>query len=134
MTAVFDNGFQRDLGHSTDEPFSRGVVFRIEPSQDGTGGTVQQIWEYGRERGAELYAPVISDVDVGPVTGNRFVMPGSYTTSPDGTPGGAAKVVEVRPSDGQVVFEAHMSMRGKREWGDDMCYRQERFCIAGACP
>jgi arylsulfate sulfotransferase len=123
---LFDNGDGRDLWTYPGEAFSRGVVYRIEPDPSDVGGTVRQVWEYGRERGAELYAPVISDVDVGPVTGNRFVMPGSYTTRPDGTPGGVAKMVEVRPADLEVVFEAHILMRGDHAWGDDICYRQKR--------
>ena len=102
------------------------MVYRVAPAADGVGGTVSQGWQYGRERGAELFAPVLSDVVLGPVTGNRFVLPGSYTTRPDGTPG-AAKMVEVRPADGRVVFEAHILMRGERPWGDDLCYRQERL-------
>jgi hypothetical protein len=72
---------------------------------------------------------VISDVDVGPVIGNRFIQPGSYTTRPDGTPGGVAKMVEVRPGDGLVVFEEHILMQGESAWGDDICYRQERMPI-----
>jgi arylsulfate sulfotransferase len=123
---LFDNGDGRDLWRYSGDPFSRGVVYRVEPAADGIGGTVRQGWQYGRERGAELFAPVLSDVDVGPVTGNRFILPGSYTTQPDGTPGGAAKMVEVRPADGRVVFEARILMRGNRAWGDDLCYRQER--------
>ena len=124
---VFDNGDGRDLWRYPSEAFSRGVVYQVEPGAGGVGGTVRQGWQYGRERGAELFAPVLSDVDVGPVTGNRFILPGSYTTQPDGSPGGVAKMVEVRPADSQVVFEAHILMRGDLPWGDDLCYRQERM-------
>jgi hypothetical protein len=69
---------------------------------------------------------VISNVDEGPVTGHRFINPGSYTTQDDGAPGGVAKMVEVRPTDGSVVFEAHLHMNGQSVWGNDMCYRQRR--------
>jgi arylsulfate sulfotransferase len=132
---VFDNGDGRDLWRYPGEPFSRGVVYHVAPGPGGVGGTVRQGWQYGRERGAELYAPVLSDVDVGPTTGNRFILPGSYTTRPGGTPGGAAKMVEVRPADGRVVFEASILMRGDRPWGDDLCYRQERLLLyAGVGP
>ncbi|MBI5481514.1 MAG: aryl-sulfate sulfotransferase [Deltaproteobacteria bacterium] len=132
---LFDNGDGRDLWRYPGEAFSRGVVYRVEPGVGAVGGTVRQVWQYGRERGAELFAPVLSDVDVGPATGNRFILPGSYTTRPDGTPGGVAKMVEVRPADGRVVFEAHILMRGDRAWGDDLCYRQERMALYfGAAP
>ncbi len=124
---LFDNGERRDLQNYKGQPFSRGVVYRISPHPDGVGGSVRQVWDYGRERGPELFAPVISNVDQGPITGNRFIMPGSYTTQPDGTPGGVAKMVEVRQVDRQVVFEAHITMRGLGAWGDDICYRQKRM-------
>ena len=124
---LFDNGWRRDMRQYEGEPFSRGVVYQITPAGDRVGGTVQQVWEYGRERGAELYDPVISDVDFGDKTGNYFILPGSYTTQADGTPGGVAKMVEVRPSDKRIVFEAHIQMSGTAWWGDDMCYRQERM-------
>lgn len=126
---VFDNGGYRDLHRYDGEDFSRGVAFRIAENTDGVGGTVAQVWQYGRERGAELYDPVISDVDEGVVTGNRFVLPGSYTTRPDGTVGGAAKMVELRTADRRVVFEAHILLQGEEPWGDDICYRQERTSL-----
>ena len=126
---LFDNGWGRDLHRYRGGDFSRGVVYRVESGPGGVGGTIQQVWDYGRERGPELYAPVISDVDVGPATGNLFVLPGSYTTRPDGTPGGVAKMVEIRPDDRRVVFEAHLLMRGEAPWGDDICYRMERMTL-----
>ncbi len=126
---VFDNGDNRDLGRYPNDDFSRGVAFGINESPDGVGGTIEQVWEYGRERGAELYDPAISDVDEGAATGNRFVLPGSYTTTPDGSVGGAAKMVELRTEDRHVVFEAHILMQGKEAWGNDICYRQERMSL-----
>ena len=124
---MFDNGNERDLGLYPGQPFSRAVEYRIDEAAGGTGGTVTQVWEYGRERGAELYDPIISNVMVGPVTGNRFINPGSYTVDGDGTPGGTARMVEVTYPDRVVVFEARLHMTGRQAWGNDVCYRQRRM-------
>jgi arylsulfate sulfotransferase len=71
----FDNGFGRHYGN--DAPFSRAVEFKITEST--TGGTVDLAWEYGRERGEEMYSPIISDVDYLPETGNRLITTGSLS-------------------------------------------------------
>jgi arylsulfate sulfotransferase len=126
---IFDNGGERDLGRYAGEPFSRGVEFRVVEDASGKGGTISQVWQYGKEREGELHDPVISDVDVGPTTGNRFIMPGSYTIGADGTPGGAARMVEVTYPEKTVVFEAQIHLHGKDAWGDDICYRQERMSL-----
>lgn len=56
--SVFDNGDARGM----EQPplpgmkYSRAVVYKI----DQKNGTVEQIWEYGKERGNEWYSPVTS--------------------------------------------------------------------------
>jgi arylsulfate sulfotransferase len=127
--AMFDNGNERDLDLYPGPYFSRGVEYRIDDDASGTGGTITQLWEYGRARGLELYAPVLSNVAVGPVTGNRFVMPGSYTVGENGLVGGAARMVEVTYPAGDVVFEAHLYMNGTQPWDNDVCYRQHRMVL-----
>lgn len=39
--------------------YTRGVMYKI----DTENMTIEQIWEYGKERGSEFYSPYISDVD-----------------------------------------------------------------------
>ena len=41
------------------EKYSRAVVYKIDQKKM----TVQQVWEYGKNRGHELYAPITSSVE-----------------------------------------------------------------------
>ena len=41
------------------ESYTRGVMYKI----DTDNMTIEQVWEYGKERGSEFYSPYISDVD-----------------------------------------------------------------------
>ena len=59
---LFDNGFGRGIWKCNSD-YSRAVEYSISENQNGVGGTVSQIWQYGKERGAEMFAPFISDVD-----------------------------------------------------------------------
>ena len=58
MISVFDNGDARNM----DQPamssmkYSRAVIFKI----DQKNMTVQQVWEYGKERSHDWYSPVTS--------------------------------------------------------------------------
>ena len=59
---IFDNGNNKskikedyvDASHS----YSRGVIYKI----DTINMTIEQIWEYGKERGSDFYSPYISNV------------------------------------------------------------------------
>ena len=41
------------------ESYTRGVMYKI----DTDNMTIEQIWQYGKERGSDYYSPYISDVD-----------------------------------------------------------------------
>lgn len=41
------------------DSYTRGVMYKIDTEKM----TIEQIWEYGKERGSEFYSPYISDVD-----------------------------------------------------------------------
>lgn len=60
---IFDNGNNRSKIEenyiSANDNYSRGVIYRINTEDM----TIEQIWEYGKERGNEFYSPYISDVD-----------------------------------------------------------------------
>ena len=60
---VFDNGTYRSKNESTwippEENFSRGVIYRIDTEKM----EIEQVWQYGKERGAEFYSPYICNVD-----------------------------------------------------------------------
>ncbi len=41
------------------ESYTRGVMYKIDTEKM----TIEQVWEYGKERGSDFYSPYISDVD-----------------------------------------------------------------------
>lgn len=112
---LYDNG--NYAGKTADisaakDCYSRGVIYRV----DEKNMTVKQVWQYGKERGGELYTPYIGDVDyLGP---NHYLinfggiingLNGIYRyhsprlTGKAGIAGGIARIVEVR--DNKVVYE-----------------------------
>ena len=60
---VFDNGHYRAKNKENyilnSQNFSRGVRYRINTEDM----TIRQIWQYGKERGAEFFSPYISNVE-----------------------------------------------------------------------
>lgn len=59
--SVFDNGDGRALRQpeNPNEKYSRAVIYKIDQKKH----TVQQVWEYGKNRGHELYSAVTSSVE-----------------------------------------------------------------------
>jgi len=93
---LFDNGDNRNYtGHG---PYSRAVQYRI----DTDAMTVQQIWQYGKERGGDTYASIVSDVDYHAEENNVVFMPGASFSAE----GAYGKSVEIDYSSRDVVFEA----------------------------
>ncbi len=60
---ILDNGNNKskikDEYVEANNSYTRGVMYKI----DTENMTIEQIWEYGKERGSEFYSPYISDVD-----------------------------------------------------------------------
>ena len=124
---LFDNGFNRrfNLPHND---YSRAVEYRIDESTL----TVEQIWQYGLERGIDLYSPIVSDVDILP-NGNRLMTSGiSFAADPP-----RARISEVTYPEKIVAFEATLSFRNTAStnsfaWGDlDLVYRAEKRVLFG---
>lgn len=112
---LMDNGqsksFYKDTAVDAKDNYSRGVCYRI----DTAARTVEQLWEYGRERGSDCYATFLGDADYLTDTQNRLLCFGGQLRVNgipvddivDGVFGGIAvrsRIVEVTP-DHQVVFE-----------------------------
>lgn len=53
---------------SADKSYTRGVMYKIDTKKM----TIEQIWEYGKERGSEFYSPYISDVDY--IKENHYIV------------------------------------------------------------
>jgi arylsulfate sulfotransferase len=91
--------------------------------------TFKQVWQYGKERGIELFSSIVSDVDYLPKTKNILMTSGFV--SPNNVH--RAKIVEVSPEDNSEVFEATLFFKStnkgkKRGWGQtDILYRSERM-------
>ncbi len=93
---VFDNGDNRN--YTNFGPYSRAVEYKI----DEENMTIQQVWSYGKERGAETYSRIVSKVSYVSENNSVLFTPGASVNG--GVPGG--KVVEVDYSTRQVIFEA----------------------------
>jgi arylsulfate sulfotransferase len=93
---LFDNGDNRNFTGQL--RYSRAVVYRI----DEAAMTVQQVWQYGKERGPDTYSRIVSDVDFHADEGTIVFMPGAVRSST----GAFGKIVEVQVDTRQVVFEA----------------------------
>lgn len=92
---LFDNGDNRNYRNTG--PYSRAVEYEVNESDM----TIQQIWQYGKERGGETYSRIVSDVDYDPGSGHVFFSPGAVHNSST-----YGKVVEVDYLSGDVLFEA----------------------------
>ena len=93
---LFDNGDNR---HFIDRPlYSRAVAYRIDES----AMTVQQVWQYGKERSRETFSRIVSDVDYHEEERNVLFAPGSVNFEEVRY----GKVIEVDYDSKEVVFEA----------------------------
>lgn len=102
---AFDNGYGRyfsKLPPAGQESFSRAVEYEV----DETNMTVRQVWQYGKERGNEFYAPARSSTQYLPQTGNRLI--GSAMMNDFGGGRYGARIVEVDPVSQEVVYEAEL--------------------------
>lgn len=93
---VFDNGDNRNYTNAG--PYSRAVEYKI----DEVNKTIQQVWSYGKERGEETYARIVSKVTYVAENNSVLFTPGS--SSINGVALG--KAVEVDYDTKEVIFEA----------------------------
>lgn len=120
---VFDNGAHRNFKEENN--YSRAVEYKINEGNN----TVQEIWQYGKERGINFYSSIVSDVDYLPNTGNILVTSGYMKLAENLS----AKIVEVNYDTKEVVFEAtlnYKTLNGNKtaSWGQsDILYRSERM-------
>ncbi|MEA3447388.1 MAG: aryl-sulfate sulfotransferase [Bacteroidota bacterium] len=122
---VFDNGMNRGF-EDEDPKYSRAVEYAVNESDT----TVQQVWEYGKDRGDEFYSPFGGDVDVLD-NGNRLITSGTinYTNSHYAT------IVEITYPGNTAAFEANLYFQdidgnntGAPETSD-MIYRAEKISL-----
>jgi len=117
---LFDNGDNRNFTGA--EKYSRAVEYEI----DKENMSVKQIWQYGKDRGDEMYSRIVSDVDYLTDTNHVLVSPGASGNS------GAkfGKSIEVEYPSGEVVFEATINSQ-KALSGAVVLHRTERLPLYG---
>jgi len=104
---VFDNGDVRNYDASAAR-YSRAVEYKI----DAANMTIQQKWQYGKERGLETYSSIVSKVQYLPNTNHVLFCPGYHVINNNGQGG---KVVEIDYDTKQVVSE--LSFSAENAWG-----------------
>ncbi len=134
---MLDNGQARSFTEAGAVPaaqnHSRGVQYRIRLSTH----TVEQVWEYGADRGSECYATFLGDADFLPTTGNRLIDFGGQLRVDGkpvdeiiqgvlGTVETRSRIVEVDAS-GRVVFE--VSVQGNAYSTTAETYQAERVAV-----
>ncbi|WP_040880948.1 aryl-sulfate sulfotransferase [Marinococcus halotolerans] len=115
---LFDNNRAVTRGdESVSQNFSQGIQYRINEEE----GTVETVWDYGKERGKDFFSNVVSDADYMYETENRLLTSG-YQKVEDGY---RATVVETAGTTDEVVYELELS--GIEQGDGRVVYRAERL-------
>ena len=109
---LFDNGNNKSKNEKdyvkAEDSYSRGVMYKIDTDKM----TIEQVWEYGKERGSDFYSPYISDVDY--LDKNHYIVHSGGISYKDGKiqnqPAGLAgadtlKSDAVELLNNEVIFE-----------------------------
>ena len=109
---LFDNGNNKSKNEKNyvkaEDSYSRGVMYKIDTDKM----TIEQVWEYGKERGSDFYSPYISDIDY--LDKNHYIVHSGGISYKDGKiqnqPAGLAgsdtlKSDTVELLDDEVIFE-----------------------------
>ncbi len=112
---------------SASNRYTRGVMYKIDTEKM----TIEQVWEYGKERGSSFYSPYISDVDY--LNKNHYIVHSGGIVSVDGVPSnqpagltsGNVKLTSdtVELLNDQVIFEIVLPTNN---------YRVEKMDLYGA--
>ena len=82
---IFDNGNNRSKTEEdsvkASDNYSRGVIYHINTIDKA----IEQVWEYGKDRGSEFYSPYISDVDY--LEEDHYLIHSGGINTVDGEPG-----------------------------------------------
>ena len=109
---ILDNGNNKSKIEEeyvpAEDSYTRGVMYKIDTDKM----TIEQIWEYGKERGSEFYSPYISDVDYLAKdhyivhSGGIVYVDGKNSNEPAGLGGADALVSDtVELLNDEVIFE-----------------------------
>ena len=118
---ILDNGDNKSKVKeeyvSAEDSYTRGVMYKIDTDEM----TIEQVWEYGKERGSEFYSPYISDVDY--IEKDHYIVhsggivykDGKVQNQPAGL-GGADELVSdtVELLNDEVIFEIKLPTNNYR--------------------
>ena len=118
---ILDNGNNKSKVKeeyvSAEDSYTRGVMYKIDTDEM----TIEQVWEYGKERGSEFYSPYISDVDY--IEKDHYIVhsggivykDGKIQNQPAGL-GGADELVSdtVELLNDEVIFEIKLPTNNYR--------------------
>ena len=135
---ILDNGNNKSKIESEYVPasksYTRGVMYKI----DTENMTIEQIWEYGKERGSSFYSPYISDVDY--LDKNHYIVHSGGIVSVDGKPSnqpaglstGKVKLTSdtVELLNDEVIFEIKLPTNNYRVEKMSL-YGDEKFSLGG---
>lgn len=98
---LFDNGHWRSKNKANyvaaKDNFSRGVRYRIDTEKM----TIEQIWQYGKERGAEFFSPYICNVEY--YDESHYLVHSGGIGYEDGQPcEGMAAMLSMNPNSGHT--------------------------------
>ncbi len=120
---------------SAENSYTRGVMYQI----DTKNMTIEQVWEYGKERGSEFYSPYISDVDY--LGENHYIIhsggivyvDGKNSNQPAGFSTDATLVSDtVELIDDEVVFELKLPTNTYRVEKMSLYHEKEEFSLGEA--
>lgn len=128
---LFDNGNNKsknkDKYVDASNSYSRGVMYKI----DTENMTIEQVFEYGKEKGSSFYSPYISDVDY--LDKNHYIIhsggivyvDGKNSNQPAGFSKGAKLVSDtVELLNNEVIFEIILPTNN---------YRVEKMSLYSEC-
>ncbi len=126
---ILDNGnnkskIEEDYVPATDS-YTRGVMYEINTDEM----TIEQVWEYGKDRGSDFYSPYISDVDY--IDEDHYIVHSGGVVLVDGViqnaPAGLTENTEmesytVELLNNKVIFEINVNTN---------LYRVEKMSLYG---
>ena len=135
---ILDNGNNKSKIESeyvpASESYTRGVLYKIDTEKM----TIEQIWQYGKERGSSFYSPYISDVDY--LEKNHYIVHSGGIVSVDGKPSNQPAGLSsgdvsltsdtVELLNDQVIFEIKLPTNNYRVEKMSL-YGEEKFSLGG---
>lgn len=136
---LFDNGNNKSKNKDeyvdASNSYSRGVMYKI----DTENMTIEQVFEYGKERGSSFYSPYISDVDY--LDKNHYIIhsggivyvDGKNSNQPAGFSKGAKLVSDtVELLNNEVIFEIILPTNNYRVEKMSLYSESENFTLGKA--